>query len=97
MAGLKKYLRENWGAPFVVCFMILILISVSIEVAPLPILNRYIPIGSITYNGIYYENMSIFLPDLLAEIGAVLAYFVLVVGVILQVVSFFRYRKSRIE
>ena len=64
---LAEYLRSNWGAPFIVAFMILLMIATGCLVYGL---------GSI------------------ANDLAVYAYYALVVGVLLQLVSYLRYREK---
>lgn len=70
MRGLKSYLRENWGAPFVIGFMLLLLICAGLLVG-----SRL---------------------DLANEV-AIYAYYMLVVGVVLQLVSFLRYNKKGVS
>jgi hypothetical protein len=64
---IKGYVRENWGTPFVLGFMLLLIIAAV--------------------------SLSIGLADIANEV-AVYAYYALVVGVILQLVSFLKYRKK---
>ena len=66
-ARIKGYVRENWGAPFVLGFMLLLIVAAV--------------------------SLSIGLADVANEV-AVYAYYALVVGVILQLVSFLKYRKK---
>ena len=60
---LKNYLKENWGAPFVIGFMILLSTAAV-----------YLSIGNET----------------LADELAVYAYYSLVLGVLLQLISYIR-------
>jgi len=64
---LVEYLRNNWGAPFIAAFIILLMIAA----------------GCLIY-------------DLgpIADDLAVYAYYTLVVGVLLQFVSYLRYRET---
>jgi len=65
-ARLEGYVRENWGAPFIVTFMLLLVVAaVSL---------------SLSWSS-------------LADAVAVYAYYALVVGVVLQLASFLKYRK----
>jgi hypothetical protein len=64
--GVKGYIKENWGSPFVVSFIFLLL-----SAAVLLSLN------------IFYW----------AEQIAVFAYYALVIGVTLQVISYLKYKK----
>jgi hypothetical protein len=67
----KGYVKENWGSPFILAFMLLLLgaaISLSI--------------------GLQYTADSI----------AVYAFYALVIGVVLQLASFLKYRqKNEVE
>ena len=65
--GYVNYFRENWGAPFVIAFMILLLTAAY-----------YLSIGDEGF----------------ANELAVYAYYNLVIGVILQLVSYIRYERS---
>jgi len=67
---VKGYVKENWGAPFVVGFMVLLM------VAAVSLLMDYV---------------------VLAEEVAVYAYYALVVGVVLQLACFMKYRKREGE
>ena len=69
-ARVKGYVKENWGAPFVVGFMALLMI------AAVSLLMGF---------------------AVLAEEVAVYAYYALVVGVVLQLACFLKYRKSEGE
>jgi undecaprenyl pyrophosphate phosphatase UppP len=69
-ASFKDYVRENWGAPFVVGFMALLM------VAAVSLLMDYI---------------------VLADEVAVYAYYALVIGVVLQLACFMKYRKREGE
>lgn len=64
---LKKYLWENWGAPFVIGFQMLLLVCAGLSVGD---------------------------KQALANDVAVYAYYLLVIGVVLQLVSFIRGRKE---
>jgi len=68
--ALKKYLRENLGAPFIIVFQVLLLVCAGLLV-----------LGN----------------SMWAEEVAVGAYFSLVVGVVLQSISFLRHGKRREE
>jgi hypothetical protein len=64
---VKGYVKENWGSPFIVGFMLLLLsaaVSLSAGLSSL------------------------------ADAVAVYAYYALVVGVVLQLVCFLKYRKK---
>lgn len=63
-ARVKGYMRENWGAPFVAAFMLLLVVAAASLVMGL---------------------------GFLADGVAVVAYFALVVGVVLQLVCFLKY------
>jgi undecaprenyl pyrophosphate phosphatase UppP len=65
LAKVKGYFRENWGAPFILGFMMLLLVA-AVSLA-----------GGL---------------DFLANDVAVYAYYLLVVGVVLQLISFLRGR-----
>lgn len=67
---LKGYLRENWGAPFVVGFMLLLLVCAGLLTG---------------------GNSG------LADEVAVYAYYLLVIGVVLQLVSFLRQGKRSVD
>ena len=62
------YFRENWGAPFVIGFQLLLLVCA----------------------GLLIQGDSSF-----ADEVAVYAYYLLVIGVILQLASLLRYGKSK--
>ena len=65
MIKVKGYVRENWGAPFIVGFMLfLVVAAVSLSAG----------LSSV------------------ADTAAVYAFYVLVVGVFLQLASFLKYR-----
>ena len=67
MVKVKGHVKENWGSPFTVGFMLLLLsAAVSLSAA----------LSS------------------LADATAVYAYYTLVVGVVLQLVCFLKYRKK---
>ena len=67
---VKGYVRENWGAPFIVGFMSLLLIAaVSLTIG-------------LTF---------------LADGMAIIAYFALVAGVLLQLACFLKYNKQNGE
>ena len=57
---LKSYLKENWGAPFIIGFMILLILAAA-----------YLSVGN----------------EAFADELAVYAYYSLVIGVILQLIS----------
>jgi hypothetical protein len=59
----KQYLKENWGAPFIIAFMIMLMICACLLAS-----------GN----------------DTLANEIAVYAYYSLVIGVVLQLVTFIR-------
>jgi hypothetical protein len=67
---VKGYVKENWGAPFVVGFMALLM------VAAVSLMMDYI---------------------VLADEVAVYAYYALVVGVVLQLACFIKYRQREGE
>jgi heme/copper-type cytochrome/quinol oxidase subunit 4 len=67
---VKGYVKENWGAPFVVGFMALLM------VAAVSLMMDYI---------------------VLANEVAVYAYYALVIGVVLQLACFMKYRKREGE
>ena len=69
-AGARGYLKANWGAPFVVGFIVLLM------VAAVSLLMNFAA---------------------LADEVAVYAYYALVVGVVLQLVCFLKYRKGEGE
>lgn len=66
IARTKSYVRANWGAPFIVAFMGLLMIAAV----------------SLALNW-----------SALVDTVAVYAYYALVVGVVLQLVCFLRYRE----
>ncbi len=67
MAKIKSYVKENWGAPFIIAFMTLLLSSaVSLS------------IGSAQ----------------LADTIAIYAFYALVIGVLLQLICFLKFRKN---
>jgi heme/copper-type cytochrome/quinol oxidase subunit 4 len=66
----KEYLRENWGAPFVLGFMALLLAAAVCLVSGL---------------------------ELWVNEVAVYAYYALVVGVVLQLVCFWKFGEKREE
>jgi hypothetical protein len=67
---VKGYVKENWGAPFVLGFMALLIVSA------VSLLMDFV---------------------VLANEVAVYAYYALVVGVVLQLVCFLKYRKRNGE
>jgi len=69
-AKIKGYFRINWGAPFIVGFMLLLVVAII----------------SLSLNWSSFANAV-----------ASYAFYVLVVGVVLQLVSFLKYRKSVVE
>lgn len=70
MIKVKGYVKENWGSPFIVGFMLL-LISAAVSLS---------------------AGLSS-----LADAIAVYVYYALVVGVVLQLACFLRYRKKIVE
>jgi len=64
----KQYLRENWGAPFIIAFMIMLMICACL-----------IAFGK----------------EALANEVAVYAYYSLVIGVVLQLITFIREEHKR--
>jgi hypothetical protein len=70
LAKIKGYFKENWGAPFILGFMILLMVAAV----------------SLT-GGL----------DFLANEVAVYAYYLLVAGVVLQLISFLRGRGRESE
>ena len=69
MVKVKGYVKENWGSPFIVGFMLLLLTAA-------------VPLSA---------GLS------LADAIAVYVYYALVVGVVLQLACFLRYRKKIVE
>jgi amino acid transporter len=67
MAKIKSYVKENWGAPFIIAFMTLLLSS-AISLSA----------GSAQ----------------LADTIAIYAFYALVIGVLLQLICFLKYRKN---
>ena len=67
---VKEYVKENWGAPFVVGFIALLMI------ATVSLLMNF---------------------SVLADEMAVYAYYALVIGVVLQLACFLKYRKREGE
>jgi amino acid transporter len=65
-----RYLEENWGAPFIALFILLLIVTAVF-----------------------------FLMDLvlIADSVAIFAYYVLIVGVVLQLICFIKYHKRRNE
>jgi heme/copper-type cytochrome/quinol oxidase subunit 4 len=69
-ARIKVYTRENWGAPFIVGFMLLLIIAaVSLSIGVAEVANEV----------------------------AIVAYYALVAGVVLQLVCFLKFRKKEGE
>ena len=66
----KEYVKENWGSPFIVGFIVLLLTAATL-----------LSLGSSDW----------------AEQIAVYAYSALVIGVVLQLVSYLKYKKSSEE
>lgn len=64
----KGYFKQNWGFPFIVAFLLLLIIAI-----------------------IYLVSYS----TELAESVANYAYYALALGVVLQIVSFLKYRKIK--
>ncbi len=69
-ARVKGYVRANWGAPFIMAFMLLLMVVAA--------------------------SLSLKLSSL-ADVIAVYAYYALVVGVVLQLVSFLKYRRKNVD
>ena len=69
-ARVKEYTRENWGAPFIVGFMLLLIVAAV--------------------------SLSMGLAVLANEV-AIVAYYALAVGVVLQLVCFLKYNKKNGE
>jgi hypothetical protein len=67
-AKVKTYIKQNWGAPFVIVFMFLLIIAAL-------------------FLAMWYT--------LTAEVIGALAYFSLVVGVILQFARFLKYDRGQ--
>jgi hypothetical protein len=63
----KVYVKENWGSPFIMGFMLLLIVAAAALSAGL---------------SSFADNIAVY------------AYYGLIVGVILQLVSFLRYRKK---
>ena len=70
MTRAKAYVRENWGAPFIMGFMLLLAVAAA--------------------------SVAIGLAGLADEI-AVIAYYALLVGIILQLVCFLKHDKKNGE
>ena len=70
MFKIKGYVKGNWGSPFIVGFMLLLLTAAV--------------------------SLSVGLSSL-ADAIAVYAYYALVVGVVLQLACFLKYRKKIVE
>jgi hypothetical protein len=66
----KVYVKENWGSPFIIGFMLLLIVAAAALSAGL---------------------------SSLADNIAVYSYYALIVGVVLQLVSFLRSRKKDSE
>jgi hypothetical protein len=82
MIKVKGYVKENWGSPFIVGFMLLLMVaavslSLSYAAALLPLS------GFKALNGTSF-----------AEGVAVYAYYALVAGVVLQLACFLKYRRK---
>ena len=69
-ARVKAYTRENWGAPFIVGFMLLLMVAAV--------------------------SLSMGLAVLANEV-AIVAYYALVAGFVLQLVCFLKYNKKNGE
>ncbi len=67
---IKSYIRENWGAPFILGFMFLLIAAAF--------------------------SLSVGL-TVLGDEAAINAYYILVVGVVLQLVCFLKYNKNNGE
>jgi hypothetical protein len=66
----KGYVRENWGSPFIVGFIFLLLTAAVL-----------LSVGS----------------SIWAESIAVYAYYLLVAGVVLQLVCYLKYKRTSVE
>ena len=69
-AGARGYVKSNWGAPFVVGFMVLLMVAAVCLLMDFAVLANEV---------------------------AVYGYYALVVGVVLQLVCFLKYRKREGE
>ena len=67
---MAEYLRNDWGAPFIVAFLILLIVAAGC-------------------NSARSHGLGLIAVDL-----AVYAYYALVAGVLLQLVSYLRYREK---
>ena len=67
---IREYVKENWGSPFIVSFIILLLSA-----------------ATLLSLGVSYW----------AEQIAIYAYYVLVIGVLLQIVCYLKYKKANDE
>jgi amino acid transporter len=65
-----RYLEENWGAPFIALFILLLMVAAI-----------FFLMGLVSMA----DNMAIY------------AYYVLIVGVVLQLICFIKYHKRRNE
>jgi hypothetical protein len=69
-AGVRGYVKENWGAPFVVAFMALLVVAA----------------GSLVLGfGVFADGVAVY------------GYYVLVVGVVLQLACLWKYRSKEGE
>jgi hypothetical protein len=67
MVKVREYVKENWGSPFLIGFMVLLLIV-----------------------AVLFSSGS----SILADTVAVNAYYILAIGVVLQLICTFRVRKK---
>lgn len=65
-----RYFKENWGAPFIMCFIPLLLVCAGLLVQGNPAVANDV---------------------------AVYAYYFLVAGVVLQMVSFLKFSKAEVD
>ncbi len=67
---VKDYVKENWGSPFIVGFILLLLSAATL----------------LSLDASYW-----------AEQIAVYAYYALVIGVVLQIVCYLKYKKNSVD
>jgi hypothetical protein len=65
---LKGYSKENWGAPFLALFILLLIVM-----------------------AIVFSLGLVYLADYIAVFG----FYVLIIGVVLQIICFIKYRKTK--
>lgn len=65
---MKRYVKKNWGAPFIVGFMLLLVVA------------------AVSLSSGWASS---------ADAVAVYAYYALVIGVVLQLTCFIKYRRER--